>query len=482
VKLRATIVVTLFASLAVALLPSLYTYGSDGEAVYNGDEAIYAQMAREMIASHRWSELSFDGEELFPRPPAAVWVLAVAYRILGDALREPPLRITNALLCALAVALTMVLGTLLWSAWVGVVGGAIFAMSDLLVGYARVYESEPLLTCFLLLAAIGWAMRSRRGAIVFGLGLGGALLTKQVIGLLPLVLPLVDRIAARRRRESPPRNRMGIVLPVATLVALPWHVLMIARHGARFVDSYLVRSLAGRATTALHHVTPPWFYPLEMFRSEGWAHFLFFWIAVIVAFVVGLRRGRTPELLAGAWALGIVALYSVSRSRYDYYLLICYPAFALAAAWTLSLIPQARTAAAIGVIGLSALVHLPRNLVPLYGDDETRALLTAVRELAPGAPLYSVGYHPFSAKLYSDRPVRVFVDNERELAGAKLMHASGIPAPAILASPSSRVFDLAQRPAFLLIRRGRWEMFEGVARDRYRYVGEAAHLRLLYLP
>src|SRR5512144_3206825 len=66
----------------------LYLVGTAGHAIHNGDEAVYAQMAREMVQSGNWRDLTWQGEVLFPRPPMAVWIVALAQKWLGPDARS----------------------------------------------------------------------------------------------------------------------------------------------------------------------------------------------------------------------------------------------------------------------------------------------------------------------------------------------------------------------------------------------------------
>ncbi len=482
---RVSAPVAALACLALLALPFLYLVGMDGEAIDNGDEAIYAQMAREMVATGRPSELTFDGESVFPRPPAAIWAIAAGYALGGSEPPEPALRWVGALLCALEVALTILLGTLLFGPYAGVVAGGLLATADLFVGYARVYESEPLLCCFVLAAFCAYAGAERRPRLVllYGAALGGALLTKQLVGFLPLLAPIVGW-RSERDATSARRQGMGLALVVAVAVAAPWHVLMTLRHGAPFLDSFFVRSLVGRAGTGLLHRTQPTFYLRELIGSEGWMFSSVWLLAALAACYVGVHRRRAAVLLVGAWPLGVLVVYSLARSRYDYYLLLAYPGFALAAAWLLSALPlrpALRVAIAVVLVATAAIAHLPRNLVPPRRDGETRQLLVAARAISPGAPLYTFNTHPYAARVYGDRRVRVFVDSPRDLAAAETLRLTGMPAPAELASPPQRALTIARRPSLLLLPRARGDVLDGAAAGSYELVAETPRLKLLLL-
>ena len=62
--------------LALALL--FYRLG-DGS-LHDWDEAIYAQVAREMLLSDTWMTLSWNGAAFFHKPPLYFWLTALTYQ------------------------------------------------------------------------------------------------------------------------------------------------------------------------------------------------------------------------------------------------------------------------------------------------------------------------------------------------------------------------------------------------------------------
>src|SRR5438132_9647704 len=92
----------LVAALLLVGCTALYLFRAGG-AFHNGDEVIYAQMAREMAGGSGVLTLRWQGEPVLNRPPAAVWPLAVARRL--GARSEWALHGVIGLECAAAVAL-----------------------------------------------------------------------------------------------------------------------------------------------------------------------------------------------------------------------------------------------------------------------------------------------------------------------------------------------------------------------------------------
>jgi 4-amino-4-deoxy-L-arabinose transferase-like glycosyltransferase len=447
------------ALLACVLLVPLYLMGTSGRALHNGDEAIYAEMAREMVDGGDWVTPRWQGEPILARPPGTVWLLAAARRLVGDPSEERAVRWPNALCAALQAALLMLLGAALYSPSVGLLAAGLLATSDLFVGYARYLESEPLLGVFIVGALACWeAARARpRWIVGWGALLGAALLTKQVIGALPLVAPLVDWLPARDPPRRVGRGALAVGLVVALAVAAPWHALAAARHPSLFTEQFL-GALVRRSTEALHHQTSATFYLRELWRSEGG-----FGLLALVGVAAALWRRRRADWLIAAWALGSFAVFSASRSRYDYYILVAYPALALAtAALVLEHVPariRVRQFAAAALLLTAAAAHLPRNLASFDGDDEVRALARAASaRLAPPARLYVYNRHPYSARYYSRLDVTTLLESADDLRLAEAYRRAGLPNAPLHAPDLLATLRAQPRPFALMLPRKRAEL------------------------
>src|SRR5262245_32487279 len=119
----------LFVAVTVAGL-----WNTRGAAINNGDEAIYAGLAREMVRSGELVDLRWQGAPIIQRPPMAVWWLAAWERAAGE---DRGVRWANATAAGLAAAMVAWLGATLYSVGAGAAAGALFGSSDLLLGYAR---------------------------------------------------------------------------------------------------------------------------------------------------------------------------------------------------------------------------------------------------------------------------------------------------------------------------------------------------------
>ena len=422
--MRAAIAVVLF-----GVLVALYAWRTGG-ALHDGDEAIYAEMGREMARGSGVAVLRWQGQPVLNRPPAAVWVLAASMRLFGDGDRV--VRAVASVEMALAAALLFVFASLRYDKKVGVAAALLFGASDLVFRYARYFESEPLLLVLVLGACICW---QRRWMMGFGACLAGALLTKQLVGALPLILPLVDR----------DRRGLGKALIACALLALPWHLVLLARFGRAFPSAFLWQNLLVRSTQAMHEQTHAWFYLSTLWRLEG---------ALILLALGGLvftlwRRDYLPA----AWTFAVLLPFSIAASRYDYYALLAYPALALATArLAVDAVPRLRGALAAAAV-LAAVLHtvVPRVRVLDVGPFEVRLLAELARNFSqPGDAMLVVDELPYTARYYADRyTLEIATDRTRyeeavAMAGVLPTEVAFAPDPAA-AAQFPRWFAIAHK-------------------------------------
>ena len=92
--------------LSLALVLLFYRLG-DGS-LHDWDEAIYAQVAKEMVLSDTWMSLTWNGTPFFHKPPLYFWLTALTYKMIG--VNEFAARLWPAIFGFGVVVLTFVLG------------------------------------------------------------------------------------------------------------------------------------------------------------------------------------------------------------------------------------------------------------------------------------------------------------------------------------------------------------------------------------
>jgi hypothetical protein len=268
---------------------------------------------------------------------------------------------------------------------------------------------------------------------------------KQLVGALPLLVLLTPRPRGWWR---------GLV--AAAVVWAPWHIYAALQHGGPFFHSYFGANLLQRSTVAMLHTTRASFYLAELWRSEGGFALL---AAAGVALLVRERRW-----LLSTWAIGVVLLFSLARSRYDYYLLIAYPAFWLAAAALIDRLPAraaARSLLAASLAITAFALHAPRNLSAFAGEDQTRALVSIVNErFTMPARLYTYNTHGYAARFYARLDVTTLLESEEDARAAETLRQAGLPSSTVYAPDLAATLRALPPPFALLMPRARVSLME----------------------
>jgi 4-amino-4-deoxy-L-arabinose transferase-like glycosyltransferase len=305
------------------------------------DEAIYAQVAREMVQNGDWITLHWGGQPWFEKPPLLIWSTAVLFTIFG--VSEFWARAASALSGVGVIVLVYLSGKRLYrSSAIGLLAAIILLTAPHFVHLARFGTMDVMLTMFIFLAIYGY-LRARDNApgwwYLVWLACALAILTKSAAGI---VAPVAVMIALVLDRElfTVMRHRpfWAGMLMAATLVS-SWHLGMYGMYGQAFSDVYLGRHVLERGTTVMQgHIGGRYFYANRLGTN------FFPWVILVpLAAAVGLRDS-IDRLRAGRIiliiALLVFGLYSVIPTKLQWYVAPLYPALALliartvAVAWT----------------------------------------------------------------------------------------------------------------------------------------------------
>jgi 4-amino-4-deoxy-L-arabinose transferase-like glycosyltransferase len=301
------------------------------------DEAIYAQVAREMVQNGDWITLHWGGEPWFEKPPLLIWATAFLFSIFG--VSEFWARAASAFSGVGVIVLVYLLGRRLYrSVATGFLAAIILLTVPHFVHLARFGTMDVMLTMFIFLALYGY-LRARenepRWWYLVWLACALAILTKSAAGI---VAPAAVVIALALDRElfTVIRHRpfwAGVLIAV-TLVGV-WHLGMYGMHGQAFTDVYLGRHVLERATTVMQgHIGGTHFYAHRLGTN------FFPWVTLVpLAAAVGLRdsidRLRAARIIL-IIAMLVFGLYSVIPTKLQWYVAPLYPALALLIARTLA--------------------------------------------------------------------------------------------------------------------------------------------------
>lgn len=393
------------ALLALALLSLACFLGRQTEGgLRSFDDAYYAQKAVEQLAAGGSWVSTHGGTPRYDNPPLHFWATALLYRLFGVSRFTAVL--ATGLFAAGTVLLTAALGRRLLAgaggtaraaagalAEPGLTAGLILVLPGFFMDYARRgMLDQTLVFCFTAGLAALWqaeqARAPRRRALwlaAFGLALGGALLTKSVIGGLLLPVALLWLLVAGRRLT------LGVRLAAAGGLALfgLWVWRNAAQGGADFWQEHFGWLIFGRAARD-PGASGPWFVVgyLKLLGGNFWPWLPFALAGGVLAWRAWRRERSAAGALLLVWALLPLAVMSLTRNQFLRYILNIYPALALLAAWGF-----ARWLAPRGWLG-----RLNAGLAAL-------ALIVALAiNLTDFAPRGAVGLAPQSAEVVALAP------------------------------------------------------------------------------
>lgn len=359
------------------------------------DEGRYAEMAREMVASHDWITTRLNGIKYFEKPPLQTWMNAITFELFG--LGDWQARLWTGLCGLLGIGITAYAGRRVFNGRVGFYSGLVLASSFYWASMGHINSLDMGLSammtvslCSLLLAQRNNAnaKEQRNWMIVCWAAMALAVLSKGLIGI---VLPgAVLVLYTGFSRDWGIWRRLHLVkgLLVFFAVASPWFVL-VAERNPEFLEFFFIHEHFQRFTSKIHSRVGPWYYfiPILLVGILPWFGVLFQGLfngmkrqASEAHDLRGASNGNfKPALMLLIWSVFIFFFFSISSSKLPSYILPIFPAVALLIALYLeratykAVVWTGATLAIPCAIGLAFIPRIPS----LAGDAFSRPLYEA---------------------------------------------------------------------------------------------------------
>jgi len=323
--------------LLLAALTVLLFLELPGSWLFEPDEARYAEIPREMLATGNWLVPKLNGVDYFEKPPLTYWASAISIGVLGHnpfAARLPErLAIVGTALLMLA-ALRKPFGER-----VALLSALAFLSSPLVFSLGRVALTDGVLTFTMALTlfslhrfllATAEDRPARGAAALAGLGCGLSLLDKGLIGL---VLPGGAFVFwCLMRRDARPVGRVLLSwAPVTCLTAAVPYFVAVEKAAPGFSKFFWVHEHFARYATAEASRPGAWWYFLVTFLV-GMLPWTFFSSRLGRRLWWSRRRETVPDasdLWFALWFSVIIVFFSLSHSKLTPYLLPACPAAAV---------------------------------------------------------------------------------------------------------------------------------------------------------
>lgn len=355
------------------------------------DEGRYAEMAREMIASHDWITTRLNAIKYFEKPPFQTWMNAITFELFG--LGEWQARLWTGLCGFGGVLLTAYTGRRVFGAQIGFYAGLVLASSLLWGGLGHVNTLDMGLAgmmtislCALLIAQCNRAPadEQRNWMLVCWAGMALAVLSKGLIGIvLPGAVLVLYTLAAGDWRIWK-RLHLGKGLLLFFAISAPWFIAVSMRN-PEFARFFFIHEHFQRFLTKVHHRTGAWYYFVPILVAG-----VVPWLGVLLQSLwEGLRdrhestlddatgRGFQPRKMLLIWSLFIFFFFSISDSKLPSYILPIFPALALLIAGFLARAGARSLYLTTAVFGLPAAIGLAfvKRIPATARDDFSAALL-----------------------------------------------------------------------------------------------------------
>ncbi len=318
--------------LAVAAALTLPNLGVSS--LWDVDEGVNAEAAREMQDAGTWVIPTFNFELRTAKPVMLYWVQRASYAAFG--VSEWSARLPSVLAAWLTILLTYELGRRMFGRGTGLLGGIVLASAIEFCVLAHAATPDATLLLFTTLTFylfwIGQENGGRRWWVPVGAACGLAMLTKGPVGVaLPgLVIGLYFLWNRELSRLFDRRMLWGAL--AFLLVAGPWYGLVTSETRGAWAKAFFLNENVNRALTSMEDHRGPFFYHAAALFAlfAPWSIFLIgsLWYGVKAASTPTADGGRAHRFLI-CWFAAYLLCFSLVQTKLPNYVLPLYPALAI---------------------------------------------------------------------------------------------------------------------------------------------------------
>lgn len=328
---RDNLFLILFISFAIIYVMLLGAYP-----LLEPDETRYVTMARDMFTSGNYLTLYLNGEYFFEKPPLFFWLESLSFWFFKD-ISEFTARFPVVILSLLPLGLLFFLSEKVKNQKFAFLNSAILLTTLEYVLITKIAMLDSVLTSLVSSSVLCYFFTffvSEENKKYFWYScyilMGLAVLAKGIPGVvIPAGTILAGTIIFRTYKETLKNMPAGIVLFL--IIALPWHIIMLLKHGSLFFNEYIIKHHLMRFLGAevIHRNEPVYFY----FVTLLWG--LFPWIFSLLSSLrkprkFNLENGYDKFLVLNITAILVILLFfSCSRAKLITYILPVYPFFAV---------------------------------------------------------------------------------------------------------------------------------------------------------
>jgi 4-amino-4-deoxy-L-arabinose transferase-like glycosyltransferase len=415
-------------AVAVVLLVSAFLlfYHLGSEPLQDYDEATYAEVSTEAIASHSYVALTFMDKAYFKKPPVLFWLMDVSESLVPNP--EVAARLPGTLSGLLLIGLVIFFAyEATQNEYAGAAAGAILATTSAFIESARQARFDILVTFFIIASVYAFFRAISTGKRIwyfwFGILLGMTFLTKGPLAAYAVVSVLAIALAYKSYKWFfDPYFWAGVA--GFFVVVVPWHLYETFRFGTAFWEEYLGDEIVNRVGETLFTGPTNGEYLTYLFS------FALPWSMVFCGSLVVLAlfwKWMTPKArgLSAASGIGVAIVLIVcfvTKTKAVTYLIPLYPFMALAIAIAgYELVSKMKPAGVKALLGVGFLILAEYGLeISIYNGFHINPYYSTEVVLAQNEK-------PIGEMLLADHASTFYVDDVTTLGS--IMYYSRILAP-----------------------------------------------------
>jgi 4-amino-4-deoxy-L-arabinose transferase-like glycosyltransferase len=312
--------------LLFGLLAWMFFYKLGVHPFIDWDESLYAQVAKESLQNHHLLNFtSWDGQ-WFEKPPLMIWLIAVGYKLFG--INELGGRFFVAVFSFFtSIVIYLLAKELFKSKIAGWLCVGVLLICHNFFWYAFILNFDIPVGFFILLTIYGFikGQANPKYFYLFWLALALGVMTKSVIGFLPLPILFMYSLASKDFKYLKTKQfyyGIGLFL----LIVAPWHIWETVKNGKNFWNNYLLYQVFRRYSSGIENNGGPFWTYLEIFKVNP---------VLTILTVISIIYSGIKSFSKRVFALPLIAslfiffFFSSAATKGYSYILVIYPYLAL---------------------------------------------------------------------------------------------------------------------------------------------------------
>lgn len=344
----------------------------DSVTLFDYDEGVFAEAAKEMAETGDWITPAYNGESRFDKPVFFYWTMALSYKLFG--VNEFGARFPSALSAFLLILAVFFFVRHFRGDQTAFYASLSLILSVYFSAYSHAAVTDMVLTLLITLSLFSFFLSLERGRwFTYGFYAFSSLafLTKGLIGIIfPFgIAAIYTMLAGGFKDFRKIFSLKGIV--IFLLIAGPWYALQTAINGSEFINQFFIKHHFKRYTDVISGHEGPFYYyiPVLIVGLMPWTAFL----------PAGIRNAFKERdhlgLFALTWFAFIFLFFSFSVTKLPNYVAAAVPAAGILISSGVSMKDRLNRSSNIFIAAVSALTGIvfliSKKYLAQYGVQDT---------------------------------------------------------------------------------------------------------------